>query len=235
MGTKSLSSKRWILLPGTLCTGAVFDGFLDVLGVPHPMRHHVELDRPKIEDYCAIFENVSEDTIVCGFSLGAIIAAHFADRMAAQSIVLFGVNPYPDDPAKAQSRIDLATDVKARGGAAALRMRTSAVYGESSEKTLEAIFQMADASADGIDAQTQLALTRPGTLSTLAKARMSVLSLTGSHDSSAPPSQGLAAAQAAPNGQFHSLEGLGHFALLADPSACASALAHLMETQHDTV
>ena len=235
MGTKSLASKRWILLPGTLCTGAVFEGFLDVLGVSHSLRHHVELDRPKIEDYCATFENVSEDTIVCGFSLGAIVAAHFADRMAAQSLVLFGVNPFADDPAKAQSRNDLAADVKARGGAAALRMRTPAVYGESSERTLEAIFQMADASADRIDAQTQLALTRPDALSTLAKARMSVLSLTGSHDSSAPPSQGLAAAQATPNGQFHSLEGLGHFALVEDPNACASALAHLMETQHDTV
>ena len=143
--------------------------------------------------------------------------------------------PYADDPAKAQSRRDLAADVKANGGAAALQMRAPEVHGQTPDKTREQIYAMADACASHIDAQTQLALTRSGALPALEKARMPVLSLTGSQDKSAPSAQGLAAAQAAPHGQFHCLEGLGHFALAEDPNTCAAALIQMMETQHDTV
>lgn len=235
MATKGLANVPWLLLPGTLCTSAIFDSFLNTLGVQSTLRQHVQLDRPTIKHYRATFEDLSEDTIVCGFSLGAIVAAHYADRMVAQHLILFGVNPYADDRSKAQSRRDLAADVKANGGAAALQMRAPEVHGQTPDKTREQIYAMADACASQIDAQTQLALTRSGALPALEKARMPVLSLTGSQDKSAPSAQGLAAAQAAPHGQFHCLEGLGHFALAEDPNTCAAALIQMMETQHDTV
>jgi pimeloyl-ACP methyl ester carboxylesterase len=235
MAIKGLVDRPWLLLPGTLCTVAVFDGFLDALGVQSSKRHHVQLDRPAIDDYRATFENLSGGTIVCGFSLGAIVAAHFADRMDAQCLILLGINPYPDDPAIAQSRNALAADVKAEGGAAAFQKRISEVHGQAPNKTRAQIYAMAQASEDQIDAQTQLALTRPGALPALAKAQMPVLSLTGSQDTSAPVAQGLIAAQTARQGQFHGLNGLGHFALLEDPDACAKAVIQMMETQHDIV
>jgi pimeloyl-ACP methyl ester carboxylesterase len=221
------------LLPGTLCTSAIFDGFLDALGVQSTQRHHVQLDRPSVEDYQADFDRLPVDTIVCGFSLGAIVAAHCADRMQAHALVLFGLNPFADDPEKAQSRHDLAADVMELGGAAALQKRTLEIHGQAPNKTRGQIYAMADASADCIAAQTRLALTRPGALPALAIAQMPVLSLTGSQDTSAPPAQGLVAAQTAAKGQFHSLDGLGHFALLEDPAACAAAVKQLLEHQHD--
>ncbi|MGO4910658.1 alpha/beta fold hydrolase [Pseudorhodobacter sp. W20_MBD10_FR17] len=210
----------------------MFDGFLNALGVGPAQRYVVELDRPSVDDYQPIFDGLSEDTIVCGFSLGAIVAAHYADRMTAHHLVLFGVNPLADDPAKAQSRHDLAADVIRCGGAAALQARELEVHGPTPDVTREMVYEMANASANMIETQTQLALSRPGALPALSSACMPVISFTGSLDRSAPTVQGLAAAQSAPDGQFCALEGLGHFALIEDPHACAAALRHLMET-HD--
>lgn len=232
MDTSGLSNRPWLLLPGTLCTGAVFEGFLNALGVGPAQRQVVALDRASVDDYQPVFDGLPEDTIVCGFSLGAIVAAHYADKMTARHLVLFGVNPLADDPAKAQSRHDLATDVIRFGGAAALKARELEVHGPTPDLTRDMIYEMANVSANMIEAQTQLALSRPGALPALSRACMPVISLTGSLDRSAPIAQGQVAAQSAPDGKFHALAGLGHFALIEDPHACAAALQHVTET-HD--
>lgn len=224
MAIEGLSNKPWLLLPGTLCAGAVFDGFLDGLGVPHNARTYVTLDRPSIKDYRLDFNDLANDTIVCGFSLGAIVAAHFADSMTAERLILFGLNPYADDPAKAPSRHALARDVRTNGGAKALETRLSDVCGPDPDVTRAAICQMAEETAPLIGAQTQLALSRPGALPALTQAEIPVLIVTGTHDQAAPPPQGQAAAQSAPNGQFRTLDGLGHFAPLEDPNACAKVV-----------
>lgn len=231
MAIKSLSKRPWLLLPGTLCTGAVFDKLLDTLGVDNAYQTVVPLDRPAVEDYYVDFDGLSEETIVCGFSLGAIVAAHAANRMNVKTLILFGLNPFADAPSKATLRHDLARDVAAMGGAAALKSRTPNIYGPNPDKTRQQIYQMADDTAHLIDVQTTLALTRPGALPALEQSRMQVLSLTGSHDSAAPTDEGLAAAQAAPHGRFRCLEGLGHFALLEDPNACAASLIEMMEAK----
>ena len=232
LDTESLKDCRWLLLPGTLCTSAVFDGFLDQLGVETGQRHSVALEWPSVNEYHAIFASLADDTIVCGFSLGAIVAAHHAHRMTARQLVLFGLNPFPDDPAKEQSRHDLAADVLRLGGGAALRARDVEAFGPAPNATREMIYNMADQTEDMIQAQTALALTRPGAQHALSGAHMPVFSLTGSQDNTAPPAQGRAAAEAAPKGQFHELPGLGHFALLEDPDACAAAFLHLWETSN---
>lgn len=235
MATRGLADRPWLLLPGTLCTGAVFDRFLDALGVSHSARTYVPLDRPSIQDYSVDFESLSRDTIVCGFSLGAIVAAHFADSMTADRLILFGINPYADDLDKAPSRHALAQDVLAHGGAAALAPRLSDVFGPDPDATRAAICQMADETAPFIKAQTQLALSRSGALPALKRATMPVLAATGTHDQAAPTQHGRAAAQSAPNGQFRTLDGLGHFALLEDPNTCASTVRNWHEANHEHV
>lgn len=224
MVTDGLSDKRWLLLPGTLCTGVVFDGLLDALGVARANRQYVDMAQPTVEDYGSDFVDVNEATIVCGFSLGAIVAAHAAHSMSPHLLILFGLNPFADDPGRTTARQQLAHDVKTMGGAAALRSRKPDVFGATPDQTRDLIYSMADETAHLIDAQTTLALTRPGALPALAQARMPVLSLTGTLDASAPVIQGQAAADAAPKGRFQVLDGLGHFGLLEDPDACASAI-----------
>lgn len=235
MAIDGLSNRPWLLVPGTLCTGAVFDRFLDALGVAHSARTYVTLDRPSIKDYRADFESLANDTIVCGFSLGAIVAAHFADSITAHRLILFSLNPYADDPAKASSRQALAQDVLANGGAAALNTRLSDVFGPDPDATRAAICQMAEETAPLIGAQTQLALSRPGALPALERAAMPVLAATGTRDQAALTPQGQAAAQSAPDGQFCELAGLGHFAVIEDPDACATVVRNWQEAHNDHV
>lgn len=234
MATDGLADRPWLLLPGTLCTSAVFDAFLDALAVPSCRRQSVELNRPTVEDYAEILADLSEDTVVCGFSLGAIVAAHNADRMKAHRLVLFGFNPFCDPPDRESGRHILARDVAELGGGAALTLRTPDLHGPAPDVARQLIYDMADATSDWIDAQTALALGRPNALAALSHTRIPVRVLTGSQDAISPPAQGRAAAQAAPDGQFCLLDGLGHYALIEDPIACADALMKMEETVHDT-
>lgn len=233
MDTDSLADRPWILLGGTLCTEILFEDMLDTLAVPPQHRQHIPLDQPKVEDYACVLSDLPRGAVVCGFSLGALVAAHHADRMSAHRLILFGVNPFADDPVCAVRRHDLARDVKARGGAAALMARPPEVFGPTADQTRARICEMADATSHMIDAQTRLSLTRPGAVPALARARMPVLALAGTQDRITPPSYGIAAAQAAPDGLFIPLEGLGHYALLEDPQACASAVMQATKVTHD--
>lgn len=227
MATDTFRDRDWLLLPGTLCTPEVFDGFLDCLGVPVARRKPVALCHPTVEAYGDVLAQSGKDAVICGFSLGAIVAAHHADRLAASLILLFGLNPFPDDPAKAEGRRDLARDVAARGGGAALADRLPPLNGPDPDTTRAKILAMADVAAQDIAAQTELALSRPGALAALARTRSPVVALTGSRDGMAPEDQGRAAMDAAPSGRFRSLPRLGHYALLEDPDTCARCFLEL--------
>lgn len=224
MAIDDLTGRDWVLLPGTLCSGAIFGPFLDALGVAPARRHVIPLTRPSIEDYLPDLRGVTEGAVVCGFSLGAIVAAHLADRLPAAGMILFGLNPHADDPAKAPGRTALAADVAGQGGRAALATRLPPLGGADPEATRASLLEMAEACGADIDAQTALALTRPGALPALSRATMPVLTLTGSEDGQAPVDLARAAAQAASNGTFCALPGLGHYALAEDPVACARAV-----------
>lgn len=227
MAIEDLRERDWLLLPGTLCTAEVFTGFLDALEVPRARRITVTLRHPAVEDYADFLADRSRGAVLCGFSLGAIVAAHLADRCEAALIVLFGLNPFADDPAKAPGRRQLARDVASIGGARALMPGLPSLGGPAPETARATILAMADAAAGHISAQTSLALTRPGALEALSRACAPVLVMTGSEDRMAPVTQGQAAADAAPLGRFTQLPGLGHYALLEDPMVCARAFLKL--------
>lgn len=231
MDIEALRTSRWILLPGTLCNASVFDPFLDILQVAQSHRIELLLDKPAVEDYQEFFQNDSQPgDIVCGFSLGAIVAAHHAHRLEnAAVLILFGVNPHYDDPARKVGRIALQDDVHSQGGRAALQHRLSALNGRAADVALTRILEMAEQTAGLIDAQTALALTRPGALDVLQDCRVPVYAISGERDEQASPEYASIVANAAPRGQHHLIEGLGHYALLEDPAACASAVRFLVQ------
>ena len=222
--------RPWILLPGTLCTGVVFDPFLNALGVPVSARHVIELDSPRVEDFLARLERfTTEQAVICGFSLGAIVAGHLVDRITAAECLLFGLNPRADDPAKQQDRLALAASVDRMGGAAALAPLLGTFAGPDPVGVRARVLEMAEGTAQHIHAQTQLALNRPGALGALDRAKMPVTALTGTLDTHAPLPLAQQAAAAAPLGRVVALEGLGHYALLEDPAACARAVADALD------
>lgn len=229
MGTDDLHLRPWLLLPGTLCTGAVFDRFLDALGVPVKLRQPVSLNHPTVEGYGGLLAGLSKETVVCGFSLGALVAAHHAHRMRASRMILFALNPFADQADRAGGRHALAREVAEKGGAVALAPRLPTLHGANPGAVRTAILAMADASAKDIDAHTRLALGRPGAMNALARAKPRLSILTGTEDHLSPVAMGQAAAQVAPHGCFHALPQLGHYALLENPEACAMAVHGMQE------
>lgn len=225
MGIEPLRDRPWVLLPGTLCTGAVFRGLLDRIGVPEVRRSTILLNQPNVGAYAGALRDVPVDAVVCGFSLGAILATHHADRLTCARLILFAVTPHADDPAKAEDRRAFARRVETMGGGAALAPALPVLNGPDPDGARVHLLDMADAAAPDIAAQTRLALTRPGALPALSRARMPVHVLTGAFDRHTPPEAGRAASSAAPSGRFRLLARLGHYALSESPGACADALA----------
>lgn len=230
MDIETLSTSRWILLPGTLCNASVFDRFLDLFHVAHHNRIELPLSKPAINDYLHFFEHdVEPGDIICGFSLGAIVAAHYAHKLdQASALFLFALNPHKDDPAKAPGRIALQNDVHQNGGRLALQQISPTLNGSTPDKALSQILAMAEQTTKHIDAYTGLALSRPGALDSLQKCRIPVYALTGEQDEQASPACASIVAGAAPMGKYCLLAGLGHYALLEDPAACAAAVRTLI-------
>lgn len=225
MATELADGRPWVLLSGTLCTGAVFGGMLDALGVPAAARHVVELRHPQVEDYArGLIAATSPDAIICGFSLGALVAAHLADRLTASRMFLFGLNPHADDPDKCEGRVALAQDVATAGAAAAIDSRLAPFAGKDPDRAKTCVLSMANETGHLIGVQTALAITRPGAISALAHAVMPVTCFTGTEDSQAPLVFAQDAANAAPCGRAVALPGLGHYALLEDPALCARSV-----------
>lgn len=225
MAIDPADGRPWVLLPGTLCSGAAFDGLLDCLGVPKGARQVLVLNRPSIKDYAAPMAQLCRDgAVICGFSLGAIVVAHLCDRLPASRIVLFGLNPHADDPAKRDGRLALERDVLAMGGRRALAARLAPLAGPDPKGAKALILDMAEDCSAEIAPQTQLALTRPGALGALSRCAAPICLLTGDQDTQSPLARAEEAAQVAQRARLASLSGLGHYALVEDPAACAAAV-----------
>lgn len=218
---------RWILLPGTLCTGAVFTPMLDALGIAPERRTVVVMDRPRVEDYRAVLSAAGPQDVICGFSLGAIAAAHNLDRAGGRAAVLIACNPRADPPDRRPGRLELSARVAAgdtRAAMAAGWERAVAPARRSDTALKDAITTMAVESADLIAAQTELALSRPGAAAAIASSQMPVLFVTGTDDVVTPPDL---AREAATNGD-HALAiipGAGHFLPLERPAETSAAIA----------
>jgi len=230
LDTKTLKTSRWILLPGTLCNASVFNPLLDALQVPQEQRIELLLTKPAVEDYQSYFEHdINSGDVICGFSLGAIVAAHHAHIINnASALILFGINPHQDNPCKTDGRIALQNDVHSQGARAALQSRMPALNGPTPDKALAQILIMAEQTAEHIDAHTALALTRPGAFDSLRACKAPVYALTGDRDQQAPSEYASAAANTAPHGHCKLLEGLGHYAMIEDPATCAAAVESMM-------
>ncbi|MFD0915216.1 alpha/beta fold hydrolase [Pseudahrensia aquimaris] len=222
---------RWHLLPGTLCTAEVFSGFLDHLRVPVACRIPWEISQPSVDDYRQKFiQEIRSGDVVCGFSLGAIVAAHHADTLPADCpLILFGINPLPDAPTRKPDRESLRNDVTQYGGRAALANRLRDGKNAMSDDVIERILVMAEQSENLIDAQTQLALTRPGAMDALSQSQAHIIAISGRMDQQADPTHAVKIANSVLRGQFAVLPDVGHYMLLENAQVCANAVASAFE------
>jgi pimeloyl-ACP methyl ester carboxylesterase len=225
--TEGLTARPWVLLPGTLCTGAAFDGMLDCLGVPTDLRTTLPVREARVDAYGPALEAVPDHAVICGFSLGSVIAAHHANRLRCARLILFACTHLSDDPAKADGRRAFATQVAESGGAAALAPSLTALKGPDPAGARAIILDMADQTAGDVAAQTDLSIGRPGAATELSACRVPVWFLTGTEDQQTPPDIARAAAEITVGGVFRSIDGTGHYALIENPRACADAILDL--------
>ena len=223
---------KWVLVPGTLCTGRVFDPILTQLRVNPGDCRVVSVDMPDVRDYeDRLRTTVSAGDIVCGFSLGALVLAHNLDALgAACAVVLLASNPFPDPPGKRTNR-ETVRDRVMQGDAQGWIVDNWALMSSSRRTDLrEFVASMAVETAHLIEAQTELALSRPGAEDQLANTDLPLVFVTGAEDRLTPaePLQGIVAEN--PSAHLSVLNGLGHFALIEAPDRVAAAIREGMAT-----
>lgn len=226
------AQNRWVLIPGTLCTPEVFAPMLSHLEVPATRRTFIQPDAPRVADYAARLRHcVNEGDIVCGFSLGALIAMHNLDVLQqAKALVLLAANPHPDPPANYAGRV-AARDRILAGHVADWISEGWDRMSSSRDPDLRArVIAMADATAQLISVQTELAASRPSAVEALRDADLPLLFVTGAEDRLTPPDALREPANAAQNAELRVLNGLGHFALLENPAGVAQAISDGLAT-----
>lgn len=224
--TTYLQQAKWVLLPGTLCTPAVFDPVLTSLGVPLENRHAIKMDAACVSDYAPRLRGiVTGGEIVCGFSLGAIVAAHnLADLTHAGAVVLLACNPLPDPPGNRANR-EAVRDRVQRGEARDwVTENWTAMSTAQDPEIRETVIDMAHSTTDLITAQTELAATRPGAADALVSSALPLVFVTGADDRLTPAAQIRPIAEKARSAHLSILPGLGHFALLEAPDLVAGAV-----------
>ena len=217
---------KWVLIPGTLCTGRVFDPLLDELGVSRVDRHVITPDAPDVRDYDArLREAVTGGEIVCGFSLGALILAHNLEALRhARAVVLLASNPFPDPPENRANREAVCDRVLAGGARGWVIENWAAMSASNRDDLREFVASMAEETAEHIPAQTDLAASRPGAQDDLANTDLPLIFVTGSADRLTPSKLLAKIVENAKDAQLHLIEGLGHFALIEDPDQVATAI-----------
>ena len=217
---------KWVLVPGTLCTGQVFAPLLDALGVAHSDRRFITPDAPDVRDYHArLRDEVTGGEVVCGFSLGALILAHNLGALkAARIVVLLASNPFPDPPENRANRERVRDRVLA-GGARDWVVENWEAMSTSRHADLQGfVAAMAEETTHLIPAQTELAASRPGAQEELARTDLPLVFVTGAEDRMTPASRVQPIVENARLGHLSIVEGLGHFALIEDPNRVARAI-----------
>lgn len=224
--TAFVGTGKWVLVPGTLCTGRIFDPLLDALGVMHGDRHVIMPDAPDVRDYDArLLEAVTGGEIVCGFSLGALILAHNLGALQhARAVVLLASNPFPDPPENRAGREALRDKVLASGAQDWVFENWAAMSASKRDDLRDFVAIMAEETVELIPTQTELAASRPGAQDDLAKTELPLVFVTGSEDRLTPSNLLASIVENAQNAQLNVIDGLGHFALIEAPDQVANAI-----------
>jgi pimeloyl-ACP methyl ester carboxylesterase len=221
-----------LLLPGTLCTGAVFKELLQPLSEHASSVTVAEFRQERSIDemarQAARLVPANQKTSIIGFSMGGMVAIALARRYPdiVDRLALINSNSHADLPDRHEARLKTLAEARRHGLRQVVRdaMLPTYLYRQEA-KHRSLILDMAEAQGiDAFAAQIEALANRPDASTALQRIEQPVLIIGSKNDPLCPPSRQQDMLRQAQKGTLVMLEDCGHFSLLERPAAVSQAL-----------
>lgn len=227
-----MASIPLLLLPGTLCTAAVFKRQLEAL---QPFADRVEV--VPFREECSIDEMAEtvakrvpcgSRAAIAGFSMGGMVAMALARKHPGlvAKLALLNTNSHAELPGRHQARVAHVAQARQSGIETVIAEQYLPRYlyrQENSHRKLIAKMA-AELGVDCFEAQTRALANRCDSASTLEAIDCPTLILGSSDDVLCPPQEHIDMHRMVPHSDLVLLGACGHFSMLERPQAVNSCL-----------
>jgi pimeloyl-ACP methyl ester carboxylesterase len=221
-----------LLLPGTLCTGAIFEKQLEALA---SLANRVETvpfrDERSIDEMAETVAGcIPPETgaAIAGFSMGGMVAMALARRHPGlvRKLALINTNSHAELPDRGKARQAHLAEARRRGVGKVVRDHYLPRYLErqSPEHRRLIIDMSEELGLDCFEAQAQALGSRPDSTTTLQGVACHTLILGSSGDALCPPEAHVEMHRIVSNSDLVLLGACGHFSTLERPEAVSSCL-----------
>lgn len=230
--------KRFLFLPGTLCTNEVFSPLQTQL--EHQGHQCLNVDYGNADSLTAMTEAslrlIDGHPVTCiAFSMGGMVAFELLRRhpQLITGLVLVATNAHADKPGGEAAREAMWQEAKRDGLAAMITeqlMTKYLVHAEPQNERL--IIDMAEqVGLDNYRSQLRVLANRPASYDTLSQHPQPTLFIAGELDPLCPPSEQQQMLEHAINGELQLIAGASHFVSLDQPDACNQCIMQWINNQ----
>jgi pimeloyl-ACP methyl ester carboxylesterase len=221
-----------LLLPGTLCTGALFEHQISIL---RPLAPQVEVVQFTLESSVDEMARLAERSIpgnggaaIIGFSMGGMVAMALARRNPdlISKLALLNTNAHAELPERHAARLQHLESARRHGIESLFRQHylPRYLYGHEPAHQRLIIEMASEVGTNCFEAQINALATRPDSAKTLESIDCPTLILGSRQDELCPPSAHRAMNRLVNGSDLLILEECGHFSTLERADAVSNAL-----------
>lgn len=221
-----MNEKELVLLPGTLCNGAVFSKQLSALEEAGYICHCIDFSVASSVEamtHRVLAEVGNRPFGIVAFSMGGMVAFELLRQVPQQieSLVLLASNAHADLPGRAELRQTHLVQAQQNGLGELIRelyMPNYLHHQALEHQTL--IVEMAEQlGLEVFEAQLEVLADRPDSSETMSTAICPMLILGGEQDPLCPPAEQQRMHELNAQSELHLLKGCGHFVTLESAEA----------------
>ncbi|MBT9456277.1 MAG: alpha/beta fold hydrolase [Burkholderiaceae bacterium] len=226
-----------VLLPGLGCDARIWDAQLPVFVGHSVWMSDLHTRHDSVPEMAqALLDDQSGDLILCGASLGGMLALELYAQapQRVRGLALLGTSARPDTPERTAMRVEgmrlmqQALEGKPAGFAALLQANLPfSMHGDAlDDKPLVARFMamLRETGPAGLIRQNRMSMTRRDHRATLANVRCPTLVLCGEDDQVTPPEHGQELAANIAGAALELIPRCGHMLTMERPAAVNTAL-----------